>query len=151
MFKHFCKVVISATRNQKPHNWLRYIKSFILGLAHSKFSKVWATVIFFLNLSYAIHQGRCSPRRLQMNTTGLSPDTSLSPYNPIPCPCDGKPQTTSPKMLHWVHTAGTPGWQGQGSRGGGWEKRKARDHNPTEGIKVCKTAKRTFASLHDLS
>ena len=61
MFKHFCKVVISATRNQKPHNWLRYIKSFILGLAHSKFSKVWATVIFFLNLSYAIHQGRCSP------------------------------------------------------------------------------------------
>ena len=44
-------------------------------------------MIFFLNLSYAIHQGRCSPRRLQMNTTGLSPDTGLSPYNPIPCPC----------------------------------------------------------------
>lgn len=116
MFKHFCKVVISATRNQKPHNWLRYIKSFILGLAHSKFSKVWATVIFFLNLSYAIHQGRCSPRRLKMNTIGLSPDTGLSPYNPIPCPCDGKPQTTSPKMLHRVHTTGTPGVTGPGEQ-----------------------------------
>lgn len=37
------------------------------------------------------------------------------------------------------------------ARGGGWEKKKARYHNPTEGIKVCKTVKHAFASLHDLS
>lgn len=54
-------------------------------------------------------------------------------------------------MLKRVHTTSTLGDRTRWARGGGWEKKKARYHNPTEGIKVCKTAKHAFASLHDLS
>ena len=151
MFKHFCKFVISATINQKPHNWLRYIKSFILGLAHSKFSKVWATVIFFLNLSYAIHQGRCSPNVYRW---------ILLAYHQIPAyhliiqfhvPVMASHRQLPQRCYTGCTQQALLGDRARRAGGGGWEKRKARDHNPTEGIKVCKTAKRTFASLHDLS
>lgn len=149
MFKHFCKISISATCNQKPHNWFSYIKSFILGLAHSKFSKVWATVIFFFKLILYYSPGSFT-QTSRDEYYWLITRYQLITYNQIPCPCDGKPQncTKDAKMSAHKHSWGDrTRWAG----GGGWEKKKAHYHNPTEGIKVCKTVKHTFASLHDLS